>query len=129
MAKTCQVCGYDNDGEAALCAQCGKPLGEYGDLQPKDLRAFSGKERTIWENDELRLTTEAVLIGMHTDAPDVLPLEAIYDVRVQEGCVVLKVKDGDDHYCILNEPEKLATLIREQMLRPRYAHRRVDDSA
>lgn len=128
MAKTCQVCGFDNEAEATLCAHCGKPLGEYGDLHPKDLRAFSGQERTIWENGELRLTTEAVLIGMDTDAPDVLPLDTLYDVQVEEGCVVLKVKDGPDHYCVLDEPEKLATLIREQMLRPRYAHRRVDDS-
>jgi hypothetical protein len=97
-------------------------------LHPKDLRAFSGQERTIWENSELRLTTEAVLIGMDTDAPDVLPLDTLYDVQVEEGCVVLKVKDGPDHYCVLDEPEKLATLIREQMLRPRYAYRRVDES-
>jgi hypothetical protein len=64
---------------------------------------------------------------MDTDAPDVLPLEAIHDVQVEEGCVVLKVKDGPDHYCVLDQPEKLATLIREQALRPRYAHRRMDD--
>jgi ribosomal protein L40E len=127
MARSCRVCGFENEDEATLCAQCGKPLGEYGDLRPKDLRAFSGEEKTIWENGELRLTTEAVLIGMDSDAPDVLPLEAINDVRVEEGCVVLRVKYGPDHYCVLEEPERLATLIREQMLRPRYAHRRVDD--
>ena len=126
MATTCETCGFVNEEEATLCAQCGKALGEYGDLHPKDMRAFSGEEHTIWENGELRLTNEAVLIGMDTDAPDVLPLEAIYDVRVEEGCVALKVKDGSDHYCVLDEPDKLATLIREQMQRSRYAHRRKD---
>ena len=127
MITTCYNCGAENDVNAELCGKCGRPLGEYGDLLEKDLRAFSGEERVIWDNGEFQLTTEAVLIGMKSDSPDVVPLDAIYDVKVEDGCMVLKVKHGDDFYCVLDKPEELARLVREQMFRPRYAHRRKDE--
>ena len=127
MITTCYNCGAENDEDAELCGKCGRPLGDYGDLLEKDLRAFSGEERVIWDNGELQLTTEAVLIGLKTDFPDVIPLDALYDATVEERCVVLKMKYGDDRYCVLDKPEELAALIREQIFRPRYAHRRKDD--
>ncbi len=47
----------------------GQAIGSCGDVREKDLRAFSGEERVVWEKDELQLTTHAVLIGMRTDGP------------------------------------------------------------
>ena len=127
MIATCYNCGAENEGDAELCGKCGRPLGDYGDLLEKDLRAFSGEERVVWDNGELQLTTGAVLIGLKSDAPDVIPLDAIYDVQVEDRCVVLKIKNGDDVYCVLDKPDELARLMREQVFRPRYAHRRKDD--
>lgn len=127
MITTCYNCGTENDEDAELCGKCGRPLGDYGDLLEKDLRAFSGEERVIWDNGELQLTTEAVLIGLKTDSPDVIPLDALYDATVEDRCVVLKMKYDDDRYCVLDKPEELAALIHEQIFRPRYAHRRKDD--
>ena len=115
----CQICGADNPVDAKFCGRCGKPIGEYGDYRYKDMRALSGEERVLWDNGELQLTTEAVLIGMHTDAPDVLPLDTIYEVRREKNCLVFSVKDGDDHYCPLEDSEELGTLVEEQIAKRR----------
>jgi CRP/FNR family transcriptional regulator, cyclic AMP receptor protein len=97
-----------------------------GDLREKDLRAFGGKERVVWDNGELQLTTAAVLIGMGSDSPDVIPLEAVLDVEVQGGCVVLHVHGDDVCSPPLDDPERLAALVRDEIQRTRYAHRRKD---
>ncbi len=103
----------------------GQALGR-GDTREKDLRAFSGEERVIWDNGELQLTTAAVLIGMSSDCPDVIPLEAVYDVEVQSNHVLFHVHSGDVCSPPLDDPEHVAALVRDEMLRARYAHRRKD---
>lgn len=115
----CQICGADNPVDAKFCSRCGKPIGEYGDYRYKDMRALSGEERLLWDNGELQLTTEAVLIGMHSDAPDVLPLDTIYEVKREKDCLVFSVKDGEDRYCRLDDPKELGTLVEEQIAKRR----------
>ncbi|MBN1320436.1 MAG: cyclic nucleotide-binding domain-containing protein [Thermoleophilia bacterium] len=102
----------------------GHAIGMRGDLVEKDLRAFSGEERVIWDGGELQLTTEAVLIGMDSDSPDVIPLETIFDVEVRGDCVVFHVHGGDVRSPPVDDPERLAALTHDAMLRTRYAHRR-----
>ncbi|NLE73207.1 MAG: hypothetical protein GX604_01035 [Actinobacteria bacterium] len=63
---------------------------------------------------------------MGTDIPDVVPLSTIEDVELEEKCVVLKIKDGPDYYCMLADPHEPAAMIKEQALRPRLAHQRKD---
>ncbi len=104
----------------------GRAIGSCGDLREKDLRAFSGEERVVWEKGGLQLTTEAVLIGMGSDGPDVIPLDSIYDVEVQSGCVVFHAHSGDVCSPLLDDPEQLAALVHDEMLRTRYAQRRKD---
>ena len=70
-------------------------MGVRGDLRAKDMRAFDGPERVVWDNGELQLTTEAVLIGMATDSPEVIPLEALQGVDVMDGQVVFRMARGD----------------------------------
>lgn len=104
----------------------GQAIGRHGDLRQKDLRAFSGEERLIWDNGELQLTTEAILIGMDGDSPDVIPLEAVLDVEVSEDRVIFRVHGGDVVSPSLDRADQLAALVRDEMLRTRYAHRRRD---
>lgn len=104
----------------------GEAFGERAELHEKDLRAFGGEERVIWENGELQLTTRAVLIGMESDAPEVLPLEAVYDVEVQGDRVVFHAHGGDVTSPPVDEPERLAALAEDEMRRTRYARRRKD---
>ncbi len=126
MASTCYNCGTQNAEAEHYCHKCGAALGELSDLQRSAIQGGPGQERVLWDNGEIQLTTDAVLIGMTGDAPDVIPLETIYDVVLEERCVVLKVKDGDDKYCMLADPTELADLVREHMFRPRLAHERKD---
>jgi len=102
----------------------GHAIGMRGGLLEKDLRAFSGEERVIWDNGELQLTTEAVLIGMDSDSPDVIPLETIFDVEIRGDSVVFHVHGGDVCSPPVDDPEQLAALTHDAMLRTRYAHRR-----
>ena len=102
----------------------GQAVGSCEDLRAKDLRAFSGEERLVWEKGELQLTTEAVLIGMGSDGPDVIPLDSIHKVEVRSGCVLFHVHSGDIYSPPLDDAELLAALVHDQMLRPRYAQRR-----
>ena len=125
MSKTCYNCGTENGEVETFCRACGAAL-THSQLQHAGIQAGTPEERVLWANGDIQLTTSAVLIGMDTDAPDVVPLETIYDVVVEERCVVLKVKDGDDQYCMLENPEELAAMVREQMFRPRLAHERTD---
>jgi CRP-like cAMP-binding protein len=104
----------------------GQAIGSCGDLREKDLRAFSGEERVVWERGEVQLTTQAVLIGMGSDGPDVIPLDSIYDVEVQSGCVVFHAHSGDVCSPFLEDPEHLAALVHDEMRRTRYARRRKD---
>ncbi|MHB8869462.1 MAG: zinc ribbon domain-containing protein [Thermoleophilia bacterium] len=126
MANTCYNCGTENAESEKFCHSCGAALGRLSDLQHSAIQGGRGPERVLWDNGEVQLTTEAVLIGMTGDAPDVVPLETIYDVVLEERCVVLKVKDGDDKYCMLADPTELAGLIKDHMFRPRLAHERKD---
>ena len=107
-----------------IARRFGQAIGARGDLREKDLRAFGGEERVVWDNGELQLTTEAVLIGMDSDSPDVIPLETVFDVEVREGCVVFHVHGGDVVSPPVDDPERLAALTHDAMLRTRYAHRR-----
>ncbi len=124
MSKTCYNCGTENGDIEKFCRKCGAALGSLAHLQHSGIQAGTAEERVLWDNGEITLTTDAVLIGMETDAPDVVPLETIFDVVLEEKCVVLKVKDGDDKYCMLDDPSELAALVREHMFRPRLAHER-----
>jgi hypothetical protein len=124
VSKTCYNCGTQNAESDRFCGKCEAVLDRLEDMKEAGLQGSTGEERTLWDNGEVQLTTEAVLIGMNTDAPDVIPLNVIYEVSVDEGCVVLKVKDGDDRYCMLDDPQELAALINDQMFRPRLAHSR-----
>jgi len=102
----------------------GQAIGRHGDMRPKDLRAFGGEERVIWDDGQLQLTTEAVLIGMGSDSPDVIPLEAVFDVEVEADHVVFRAHGGDVRSPQVDDPERLASLVRDELLRTRQAHRR-----
>ena len=104
----------------------GRVLGVRDDLRAKDVRAFDGPERVIWEDGEVQLTTEAVLIGMATDGPEVIPLEALQNVDVVDGQVVFRMATGDVWSPLLADPQELAALTRDAMARTRYAQRRKD---
>lgn len=126
MSNTCYNCGTENAEVEQFCHSCGAALGKLSDLQKSAIQGGRAEERVLWDNGEVQLTTHAVLIGMGGDAPDVVPLETIYEVVLEERCVVLKVKDGDDKYCMIDDPTELAELVRDHMLRPRLAHDRKD---
>jgi hypothetical protein len=104
----------------------GRAIGSHGDLVTKDLRAFGGKERVIWEGGEVQLTTEAVLIGMDGDSPEVIPLEAIFDAEVAGDCVMFRAHGGDVCSPPVDDPERLAALTQDAVRRSRYAQRRKD---
>ncbi|MCE5254088.1 MAG: cyclic nucleotide-binding domain-containing protein [Actinomycetia bacterium] len=104
----------------------GRAFGERAELHEKDLRAFGGGERVIWDSGELQLTTRAVLIGMEGGSPEVLPLEAVYDVEVQGDSVVFHAHGGDVSSPPVDDPERLAALAADEMRRTRYARRRKD---
>ena len=104
----------------------GRAFGGRGELHEKDLRAFGGEERVIWDNGELQLTTKAVLIGMESGSPEVLPLEAVYDVEVQGDCVLFHAHGGDVCSPPVDDPGRLAALAEDEMKRTRYARRRKD---
>lgn len=124
--KTCYNCGTENGDVERFCHRCGAKLGRLSDLQQSAIQAGVGQERVLWQQGDVQLTTEAVLIGMDSDAPDVVPLETIYEVVVEERCLVLRVKTGEDKNCFLETPEELAALINDQMFRVRLAHERKD---
>lgn len=126
MSKTCYSCGTQNAESETFCHKCGASLRRLSDLQKSGIQAGSAEERVLWDNGTIQLTTDAVLIGMSTDSPDVVPLDTIYDVILEDRCVVLKVKDGDDKYCMLEDPKHLADLVTDQMNRARLAHERRD---
>jgi hypothetical protein len=69
---------------------------------------------------------DQVRIGMGSDSPDVIPLEAVYDVDVENGCVVFHVHGGDICSHPVDDPAQLAALVRDEMLRTRHAQRRKD---
>ena len=126
MTHTCYSCGTNNAEEERFCHTCGASLQTPSDLQKAVIQPGLSEERVLWDNGDIQLTTDAVLIGMNSDTPDVVPLETIYDVTLEDRCVVLKVKDGDDKYCMLDDPADLAALVKDHMFRPRLAHDRTD---
>lgn len=126
MSKTCYNCGTENADTEQFCHACGAALGARASLQDSGLQAGIADERVLWENGDIKVTSAAVLIGMESDAPDVVPLETIYEVVLEERCVVLKVKDGDDKHCMLDDPTEMAEMVRDQMMRSRLAHGRTD---
>ena len=126
VSTTCYNCGTANSDADTFCRTCGAALGKLSDLQHSGIQAGAGEERTLWEKGDITLTTQAVLIGMDSDSPDVIPLETIYEVVQEERCVVLRVKDGDDKFCMLEDPSELAALVKDLMSRSRLAHERRD---
>lgn len=124
MGKTCFNCGTENADTEQFCRECGANLESSERLKDTGLQAGIPEEMVLWDNGEIQLTTEAVLIGIGTDMPDVIPLSSIEDVALEEKCIVLKIKDGPDYYCMLADPRELAALIKEQVFRPRLAHKR-----
>lgn len=126
MGKTCYNCGTENAESERFCRECGANLEAIERMGDIGLQGGTPEERVLWDNGEIQLTTEAVLIGMGSDMPDVVPLSTVEDVVIEEKCVVLKVKDGPDYYCMLADPHELADLIKEQVFRPRLAHQRKD---
>jgi hypothetical protein len=122
--QTCYNCGTENQDIEKFCHRCGATLGRLSELQETAMSAGIGPERLLWEEGDIQLTTEAILIGMNTDAPDVVPLETIQSVRVEDTCLVISLKYGDDKQCFLKDPSKLAALIEDQVMRPRLAHQR-----
>jgi hypothetical protein len=125
--KSCFNCGAENGDLERFCHKCGASLVRLNEFGHSSSQAGVGPERVLWEEGDVQLTTEAVLIGMNTDAPDVVPLETIHEVVVEENCLVLRVKYGDDKNCFLNNPAELAALIKDHMMRPRLAHGRRQD--
>jgi CRP/FNR family transcriptional regulator, cyclic AMP receptor protein len=143
--EPCELIVVDGDSLRVLCDQnkrlgyqvvrgigeviskrFGQAFGERAELREKDLRAFGGEERVVWENGELQLTTKALLIGMESDSPEVLPLEAVYDVEVQGDCVVFHAHGGDVCSPPVDDPGRLAALAEGEIRRTRYARRRKD---
>lgn len=125
MSKTCYNCGTENAQAETFCRQCGAAL-TGGHLQQSGIQAGTTEERVLWEKGDIQLTTHAVLIGMSSDSPDVVPLDTIYEVVQEENCIILRVKDGDDQQCFLEDPTELARLLQDHMDRPRHAHDRTD---
>jgi len=64
-----------------------------------------------------------VLIGMGGDSPEVLPLEAVYDVEVRDDTVVFHAHGGDVTSPPVDEPERLAALASSTSVANREAHR------
>jgi len=126
MGKTCYNCGTENAESERFCRECGANLEAIERMGDIGLQGGTAEERVLWDNGEIQLTTEAVLIGMGSDMPDVVPLSTVEDVELEEKCVVLKIKDGPDYYCMLADPHELAAMIKEQVFRPRLAHQRKD---
>ncbi len=143
--ERCEAIVVNGDGLRDLCAankhlgyqvtkgigevisrRFGRAIGVRGDLRAKDVRAFGGPERVVWDNGELQLTTQAVLMDMGTDSPEVIPLEALLGVDVENNCVVFRLHDGDICSPPLDGAEQLAALTHDEMLRTRYAQRRKD---
>ncbi len=108
-----------------IARRYGRAIGSHRDLWEKDMRAFRGMERVVWDNGEIQLTTEAVLFGVDTDSPDVVPLEAVHEVKVEDGCLVLVAMGGDVRSPVLDDPEELAALVRDEVRRSRFPRRRV----
>ncbi len=145
--EPCEVIVVNGDGLRELCEankQHGLPGGQghrRGDLEAlragdrgarrpagRRISALSaGEERVIWDNGELQLTTQAVLIGMDSDSPEVIPLEALSSTwRCRGDCVVFHAHGGDVCSPPVDDPEQLAALTHDEMLRTRYAQRRRD---
>ncbi len=108
-----------------IARRYGRAIGTRRDAWEKDLRAFRGAERVVWDNGELRLTTEAVLLGANTGQPDVVPLEAVHEVTVEDNRLTIHAAGGDVRSPVLDDPEELAALIRDELRRLRLPHRRV----
>jgi CRP-like cAMP-binding protein len=102
-----------------------RAIGTRREAWDKDLRALRGAERIVWDNGEMQLTTEAVLLGTNTDRPDVVPLEAIQEVTVEGGRVTIHVAEADVRSPVLEDPEELAELIRGEVRRMRLPYRRM----
>jgi hypothetical protein len=126
--KTCYNCGHENADAERFCHNCGADLWQHEGFRRSGLAAGLGDERILWDNGHIQLTTEAVLIDMDTDAPDVVPLGTISATEVRDGCLVLKIKDETEKYCALEAPAELEALVRDHMFRPRLAPDREDDA-
>jgi hypothetical protein len=127
VSKTCYNCGTENADSETFCHKCGATLtSDSLTSQRTGLQAGVPEERMLWDGGDIQLTTEAVLIGMATDAPDVVPLDTIYAVEQDERCLTLKVKDGGDKQCFLDDPSVLARLVQEQIDRHRHAIERTE---
>lgn len=118
-------CSIAKETSEIIARRYGRAIESRRDLWGKDLRAFRGMERVVWDNGEIQLTTEAVLFGVDTGSPDVVPLEAVHEVKVEDGCLVLIAMGGDVRSAVLDDPEELAALVRDEVRRSRFPRRRV----
>jgi CRP-like cAMP-binding protein len=108
-----------------IARRYGRVVGARPARWPKDLRALRGAERIVWDNGEIQLTTEAVLLGTKIGQPDVVPLEAIQSVTVEGDRLTVHLAEGDVTSPVLDDPEELAELIRGEVRRTRLPYRRV----
>lgn len=82
---------------------------------------LGSQERAVWDNGDIRLTSKAVLLAADTDRPKVIPLEAINEVKVDYGCLVLCAAEGDVWSSVSDNPEEPAALVRDEVRRVRLA--------
>jgi len=119
-------CVVRNAGEM-ISRRFGGPVGDRRETYAKNLRALEGAERVIWDNGDVQLTTEAVLLDAAEGSPDVVPLEIIYDVDVEDGRLVLRAVGGDVRSSPLDRPDELAALVRDELRRVRLPYRRAGE--
>lgn len=119
-------CVVRNAGEI-VARRYGRAIGGREDLRDKDLRALHGAERVVWENDDIQVTTEAVLFEVAGGSPEVIPLETILGVETDGDRLVIHAVGGDVVSSGLDDPEKVAALLSDEMRRIRLPYRRVGD--
>jgi len=127
LAETNHHLGYSiAKGAGEIVARrYGRLMGSRRDVWEKDMRAFRGRERVVWDSGDIQLTTEALLFGADTDRPDVIPLEAIQEVTVEDEGLVVHAVGGDVRSPAFDAAEELAALVRDEVRRMRFSHRRV----
>jgi CRP-like cAMP-binding protein len=119
-------CVVRNAGEI-VARRYGRAIGGWEELRDKDLRALHGAERVIWENGDIQLTTEAILLEVGSGSPEVIPLETVLGVEVDGDCLVLRAVGGDARTGELADAARLAALVSDEVRRLRLPHRRVGE--
>lgn len=119
-------CVVRNAGEI-VARRYGRAIGGWEDLREKDLRALGGAERVIWENGDIQVTTEAVLLEVAGGSPEVIPLETILSVETDGDRLLIHAVGGDVATGGLADAGKVAALLSDEVRRIRLPHRRVGD--